>query len=166
MSCHDARLTMVGDGPLLEACKQMAIAMGITQAVEFTGPRSHPQVAELMRGARCFVQHSLKTSYGDSEGTPVAVLEASGAGLPVVSTRHGGIKDVVQHGETGYLVEEGDLTGMAQYMIKLADDPDLAAELGGKGRQHIAACYTMDKSIRGLEQVLDSAVSRRNGRPG
>jgi glycosyltransferase involved in cell wall biosynthesis len=152
--CPDARLTMIGDGPLWEACKQMARAMGIAEAVEFPGPRPPADVAKVLRGARAFVQHSLRPTHGDSEGTPVAVLEAGAAGLPVVATRHGGIVDVVVEDATGFLVDEGDVAGMARHMARLAAEPALAGAIGAKAREHISAHFSLEKTIDRLWRIL------------
>ena len=85
-----ARLMMIGDGPLLEACKQLARALGIAGQVQFPGSLSHWDVAITMRRARAFVQHSLITTYGDSEGTPVAILESRGPQDSQLVARHHG----------------------------------------------------------------------------
>ena len=110
-----------------------------------------------MRQARAFVQHSVVAIDGDSEGTPVAILEAGAAGLPVVATRHGGIPDVVVPGETGLLIREGDVCAMAECMARLAADPELAARLGSAARSRIRAEFSMDKSLSSLFQILDDA---------
>ena len=157
-SRSDARLVMIGDGPLWEACKQLAKVWKIESAVDFRGVRSHAEVAATMQGARAFVQHSIRPTHGDSEGTPVAVLEAGASGLPVVATRHAGIKDVVIEGKTGFLVDEGDMEGMAEYMIRLANDPELAARLGRAARERIEAEFSMEKSIAGLWEIIKGAI--------
>lgn len=157
-SCPEARLMMIGDGNLSEACKQLAKALRLSASVEFLGPRPHTEVAATMRQARAFIQHSLRTSYGDSEGTPVAVLEAGAAGLPVVATRHAGIQDVVIAGETGFLVDEGNVEGMAACMIQLAKDATLAAKLGSAARERISVEFPMEKSINSLWRIIERAI--------
>ncbi|MCI0411035.1 MAG: glycosyltransferase, partial [Acidobacteria bacterium] len=72
-ACPDARLIMVGDGDLWGACKQLAKALELGDAVEFLGPRPHAEVAMMMRKARGYVQHSMRGVDGNSEGTPVTV---------------------------------------------------------------------------------------------
>jgi glycosyltransferase involved in cell wall biosynthesis len=153
----EARLVMIGDGPLWEACRQMTMSLGLSSAVELQGVRSQAEVATVMQQARAFVQHSITTHDGDSEGTPVAVLEAGASGLPVVSTRHAGIKDAVIHQKTGLLVEEGDIHTMAEHMIRLAKDPQLAASLGKAGREWVSSEYSMDKSINRLWSIIEAA---------
>jgi glycosyltransferase involved in cell wall biosynthesis len=111
-----------------------------------------------MQKARAFVQHSVTAHDGDAEGTPNAVLEAGASGLPVVATRHAGIKDSVIEMKTGLLVDEGDIDGMAQHMIRLAKDSALAASLGKAARERILTEYSMDKSIQNLWAIIDSTL--------
>jgi colanic acid/amylovoran biosynthesis glycosyltransferase len=159
----EGRLTMAGDGPLLEACRRVASALFPEGTVSFPGPLSHAEVAALMRGARAFVQHSVRADSGDAEGTPVAILEAGAAGLPVVATRHGGIMDVVLEGETGLLVEEADVAAMGDHMLTLARDPATAGRLGRAAAAHVRANFSMERQIGQLRSVLDRA--RRGATP-
>ncbi len=159
---EDARLRMIGDGPLLEECRALARELGLGGAVEFLGAQPHERVQEEMRGARCFVQHSVEAPNGDCEGTPVGVLEAGASGLPVVATRHAGIPDAVVEGETGLLVEERDVAGMAAHIRTLARDPVLAATLGQNARRHIAENFSMEQSDRKLWSIIESCAARRD----
>ncbi len=128
------RLQMIGDGPLLAPTRQLAESLGVDRVVRFLGARPQPSVARSMRAARAFLQHSVVAPDGDSEGTPVSVMEASACGLPVIATRHAGINDVVIHQETGLLGEEGDVVSMARHILMLAEQPALAGRLGRAGR--------------------------------
>lgn len=160
----DARLVVIGEGPLLEAARQLADVLRMSHAVDLRGMQPHEVVIGAMREARVFVQHSLRPSDGDSEGTPVAVLEASASGLPVISTKHAGIPDVVIDGETGILVEERDVEGMAQAMIRLAKDPQLAAQMGQAGRRRIEEHFSMEKSIGNLWKIIETVIQGGGGR--
>jgi glycosyltransferase involved in cell wall biosynthesis len=153
----DARLVMVGDGPLLEPCQRLARRLGLGESVVFAGALPHAGIPALLRGARAFVLHSIRSPSGDAEGTPVAVLEAGASGLPVVATRHGGIEDVVVHGRTGFLVEEGDVTGMAEHLLELARRPELAAALGRGARERICLLHSEERSIARLWDVVRDA---------
>jgi colanic acid/amylovoran biosynthesis glycosyltransferase len=150
-----------GAGPRRRAGRAGAAGLGMSDAVELPGRRPHDQVAEAMAGARAFVQHSVTTANGDAEGTPVAVMEAGAAGLPVVSTRHGGISDVVLEGETGSLVDERDVEGMAKHMAALAGDPALAGRLGRAARERIVAEFSTQASVDALWQILQEAIGSR-----
>lgn len=160
----EARLIMVGDGPLWEACKQLALSLGLGRSVEFPGPCAPPAVATMLKQARGFVQHSLRTSYGGSEGTPVAILEAGATGLPVIATRHAGIPEVVIHDTTGFLVEERDVDGMARHMVQLVREPALAARLGKAARQRIEANFLLSDRIGTLAHILTSVMQRTRTR--
>ncbi|MCC6444201.1 MAG: glycosyltransferase [Armatimonadetes bacterium] len=157
----EARLRVIGDGMLKETCLQLTEALAMSENVEFWGARPHHEVASAMQSARAFVQHSVVTHYGDSEGTPVSVLEAGASGLPVVSTRHAGIQDAVIHNETGFLVDERDIEGMAGYMSDLLQNPPLAASMGERAREHILAYYSMDKSISNLWSVIEAVAIKK-----
>lgn len=155
-----AKFVMIGDGHLLESCKILAKSLNVADAIEFKGALPQTEVAAYMQRVRAFVQHSVTTSMNDTEGTPVAVLEAGLSGLPVVSTLHGGIQDVVVHGETGFLVEEGDYKFMAEYMAKLASDSSLATQMGMKAHQRIKEQYTLAQHIKTLADAIISCIAQ------
>jgi glycosyltransferase involved in cell wall biosynthesis len=153
--CAAARLRLIGDGPLYAGCREQAAALGIEAAVTFLGNQPHTAVQEEMRGARAFVQHSIEAPSGDCEGTPVAIIEASATGLPVVSTRHAGIPDVVLDGQTGFLVEERDVEAMAERMLRLAQAPVLAANMGRAAQQRIRTDFTIERSHSRLWSIIE-----------
>jgi colanic acid/amylovoran biosynthesis glycosyltransferase len=157
---------MGGHGELLEACQTLAIALGIDNRVQFLGALRHEQVMPLFAKACCFVQHSVQPTYGDAEGTPVAILEAGAAGLPVVSTRHAGIQDAVIDGETGFLVEERDIDGMANAMVALLKDKALARAMGENAREHIQKNYNIDQHLSCIDGLLEQARGEGQGARG
>jgi len=154
-----ARLKMIGDGPLWDDCRELAKSLGVSEAIEFSGSQPHAVLRGEMHHVRCFVQHSVEAASGDCEGTPVGILEAGASGLPVISTRHAGIPDVVIEGETGFLVDEGDVEGMAKHMLRMAEDPALAARLGQAARKRIAEHFSIEGSISGLWQIIESCMN-------
>ena len=154
------RLRMVGEGPLRPICEQIARALELDRAVTFLGSQAHDRVGQEMRAARAFLQHSVRASDGDCEGTPVAILEAQASGLPVIATRHGGIPDVVVDGKTGFLVNEGDVRGMADMIERVAQAPPLATTLGKAGRSRVLDSFTMERSIGRLWEIIQLAVRK------
>jgi len=80
----------------------------------------------------------------------VVLMDAQAAGVPVVSTQHAGIPEVVLDGETGLLVVEGDSAELAVAIDRLLGDPQLRAQLGGRGREHIAEEYNMERQAERL----------------
>jgi len=154
-----ARLVMVGDGPLLAAARQLASQLGLEAVVQLPGLADRGRVVAWMRSARAFLQHSRVAPDGDSEGSPVAVMEAQLCGLPVVATRHAGIPEVVQDGVSGFLVAEGDVEAMAQAMARLACDPQLAARQGQAGQARVSAQFTVEHHLRAVSALLEDAAS-------
>ena len=154
----DARLRMIGDGPLLGPCRAMARALGVEAAVTFLGAQPEAVVQNEMRATRAFVQHSIEASNGDCEGTPVGIIEAGASGLPVIATRHGGIPDVVIEGETGLLVDEVDVVGMACHMRRLAEESEYAGRLGLAARAHVCRHFSMEHSISRLWNIIERCI--------
>jgi glycosyltransferase involved in cell wall biosynthesis len=152
-------LTMVGDGPLLNACKELVTALELTDNIKFAGIKTPAEVAILMNDAYAFLQHSVIAPDGNAEGTPLAILEAGAAGLPVVSTRHEGIADVIEHEVNGLLVNEFDIDAMAEAMIRLINNKNLVEELGTNARKKIERAYNLSDHIQKLENLLNT-VSR------
>ena len=76
------------------------------------------------------------------------------AGLPVVSTRHAGIPDVVIENETGLLVDENNIEEMASYMLKLVENRDLAESMGQKGKVRIENHFTLDKHLETINNLI------------
>jgi colanic acid/amylovoran biosynthesis glycosyltransferase len=153
----EARLVMAGDGELLETCKTLAEVWGIADRVSFPGAVVHSEILSLFGQACCFVQHSVIPSYGDAEGTPVVILEAQAAGLPVVSTRHAGITEAVVHGQTGFLVSERDVQSMANHLLVLVRNPELCRAMGANARKHIRDHFSMARHIGVLQEVIANA---------
>jgi len=159
-ACPEARMKLIGDGPLLSVCRDIVDGAGMADAVELIGAVPHAAVAQAMQGARAFVQHSVQAADGDCEGSPVAVMEAGAAGLPVVATRHAGIPETVVDGTTGLLVDEYDVPEMAAHMVELARDPALAGRMGRAGRERICTQFSMANSIGRLTEILAEAAER------
>jgi glycosyltransferase involved in cell wall biosynthesis len=157
----EARLVMVGDGELLETCKTLAQAWGISDRVQFTGSIPHAEVEGLFEQSCAFVQHSVIPSYGDAEGTPVAILEAQAAALPVIGTRHAGIPDVVVHERTGFLVEERDIAGMATWMNHLLKNPGLCRTMGSAARERARTNFSLEQHIQRVQDAINSARTAR-----
>jgi colanic acid/amylovoran biosynthesis glycosyltransferase len=157
----EARLSMVGTGPLFDETKALIEELNLTDKIRLTGALTSAEIKMLFSQTRCFVQHSVTAANGDKEGTPVTILEAGSSGLPVVSTFHAGIKHAVVHQKTGDLVPEHDVQGMADYMIKIAQDVQLAIQLGTAGAAHIRENYDIRDRINTLTDILYKAIDSK-----
>lgn len=164
MVVHDqpqARLTMVGDGPLYAECQRFVSDNELSAAVDLCGSRTPEEVLALVRRSRAFVQHSVVAPNHDREGKPVAILEAMAAGLPIVATRHGDISEMVAEDERGLLCDEGDIKGMAAQMIALAADASRAARLGRAASAYAHAHYRQTDRIGDLQRLLEQVAAAR-----
>lgn len=158
----ESRLVMAGGGPLLEESKALSQELGIDHKVNFAGVLPSEQISVLLRQSCCFVQHSVTPPDGDMEGTPNTILEAAAAGLPVVSTRHAGIKEAVIDGKTGYLVDEYDTAAMTDSMMKILASPAAAMAMGQEGRKHILQHYALPDRIARLNSILEEAIAQKH----
>jgi colanic acid/amylovoran biosynthesis glycosyltransferase len=101
-----------------------------------------------------FLSPSVTASDGDTEGgAPVAIIDMAATGLPVVSSKHCDIPEVVKDGVTGLLAEERDVEGLAERLIMLARDADLRRTMGKAARQHVEENYDVRRLVPRLEKV-------------
>lgn len=153
----DARLIFGGDGPLLEVCEDLINGLGINNSVKIIGIISQEKQRKLLKDSLMFVQHSKVAISGNEEGTPVAILEACAAGLPIVSTIHAGIPEVVENGKTGFLVKEKDVDGMAEKMLTLLCDIELAKQMGAAGKKYVAKHFTLNHHINKISELIEKS---------
>jgi len=151
----DATLVIGGKGELLSTCKNLVRYLGIEKNVSLPGVIKPEEFMDYLSNSLGFVQHSITADSGDMEGTPLAILESSAAGIPVISTIHAGIPDVIIHGKTGLLVNEHDIDGMAANMCKLLDDLDYTKKLGSLGKENIKNNFSMEKHLNGLYEIIN-----------
>ena len=148
-------LKMAGDGVLLNDCKNLVTNLGIGNNVQFLGVVTPELYKNELQNSLAFVQHSITADNGDMEGTPLAVLEASAAGVPVVSTCHAGIPYVIIHKQTGLLCEEKDVQKMAENLIELIENKELATRLGANGKARIKNEFNMSLHISKIQKTLN-----------
>ena len=137
--CSEAKLLLLGDGPLLGEMEHMASTLGIADSVIFQGHVR--QVADFLRGTDVFVLPSLQ------EGMPNSLLEAMACGLPVVSTRIGGGVDIISSGDNGILVKPGDPKDLALGIVNILKDKEYATSLAARGLQTVRESYSLDSII-------------------
>jgi len=141
----DTRLWLVGDGELKAEYQALCTTLGIVDRVEFLGYRD--DVPALLAQADVSVLTSVK------EGIPRALLEAMAMELPVVGTRVVGTEETVRDGETGYLIEYGDVAALTERLARLAADPALRERLGKRGREVVLAEFDEEQIVESLATV-------------
>jgi colanic acid/amylovoran biosynthesis glycosyltransferase len=151
------RYTIVGDGPE-RARLQSLIDELKAGTVELLGWKSQGAVADLLRESHALVAPSITTDTGEEEGIPVALMEAMATGLPVISTRHSGIPELVEDRVSGYLVEERDVEPMAACFQELLDHPERISDMGHAGRQMIERQFNNHIQHPRLLELLHAAT--------
>jgi colanic acid/amylovoran biosynthesis glycosyltransferase len=156
-------LRLVGDGPLRPQLLREAQALGCADRVTFAGFVEHAAVPEELAAADIFCLPSAVDRDGNKEGIPGTIVEAQSSGLPVVSTKHAGIPYVVLEGQTGFLVPERDIQGLAGKITMLLERPELRRSLGRAGSEHARGVADADIQARRLECIYSSVLQGRWG---
>lgn len=158
----DAKLLMAGDGALLNMCKNLVKQLYLDNNVIFLGVITPNEYMSLLSESLAFVQHSIIADNGDMEGTPVSILEASAAGLPIISTYHAGIPDVIINDKTGLLCDEHDIETMSINMLRVLNDIDYAQQLGKEGKLNIKENFSIEQHISNLNDILENVSIAKN----
>lgn len=151
----DAVYVIVGDGPERERLRTLTAELNLDHAVKFTGPLSKRDVTNFYRFARIFAMPSRaieKTA--DVEGFGLVFLEANFCGLPVIAGNSGGIADAVLDGETGFLVEPGDVKSIAEKIVLLLSDEALRARLAQNGKKRVEEEFARSRTVEAVERGL------------
>lgn len=156
----DAEFLVIGDGHLGPQLEQRAAALGLASRVRFLGNRSDREVF--------YAAIDLLIITSISEGTPMAILEAMAAGVPVLSTAVGGVPDLlgavesigdgVSMAERGVLVASGDRDALVRALSLLQRDAALRQRLGANGRDHVRQSYGKERLVRDMRSLYEELV--------
>ena len=128
----------------------------IADKVNYLGFLPYPAFIEEAKNNHIFLSPSIHPSDGETEGgAPVALIEMSAYGMPIVSTFHCDIPEVVVDGESGFLVQEKDTNGLAERLEHLINHPELWESMGKAGRRHIEEEFNIVKQAAKLESIYD-----------
>lgn len=150
----DVRLAIAGDGPTRPILEKKLVAMGSGSEIQLTGDLTQSELAEAMKRSSIYVHSSL------AETMSTAVMQAMAAGLPVVVTDVGGMRDLVVDGEHGYIVPPGNVEAMSEAMSRLVESPDLRRKMGAAARKRAAIRFSASRMAREYGRLL-----RRIARP-
>ncbi len=152
-------LTVVGDGPLRTDLKRRASEAGVQ--VDFKGWLKPQEVQAAIRRALVLAVPSRTAGGGDAEGLPTVIMEAMALGVPVVASRHAGIPEIIAHGVTGLLVPENDVPALAEAIVAIDQDQDLAGRLRGEAYADVRARFDAERQSALLEQHLLDIIARK-----
>lgn len=156
-----ARLIVIGDGPLRFDLEAQVDRLGLARNVSFLGAVPHSEATSWIARASVVAVPSIVASDGDCEGLPTVLFEAGALATAVVATRHSGIPEAVVDGQTGLLVDERDVEGLAEALEKSLSDPDRAATMGGNARAHVELNYNARNLIKKVEAIYDELLAQR-----
>jgi glycosyltransferase involved in cell wall biosynthesis len=151
-----ARLVIIGDGPERASLELQAREAGIQ--CEFRGAQSSQVVRRELSSARVFCVPSVKAKTGDSEGLGIVFAEAQALGVPVVSSLHGGIPEVVSDGVTGLLAPERDHERLAQHIIRFFSDDTFWNDCSRKAVSWVADNFDLQKQTAQLEEIYRNVI--------
>ena len=149
------RFRFAGNGET-DALEAMAQDLGVSEHVDVMGWTAGDAKLEAFQTADVYCLPSY------AENLPVSILEAMGARLPVISTPVAGTPEEVIEGETGFLVQPGDLNALTNRLIRLLSDPDLRSKMGHAGRDRAEALFDNEVVCRRLLSLWKSTISSRN----
>jgi len=147
----EIELRVVGDGKERRNLERLVRELGLKRNVTFTGELRGSRLIEQFQGATVFAFASQQEALG------IVLLEALACGLPVVATDCGGAVDAVLHGRTGFLVPVGDWRSMAEYILLLLRNPELAGELSRAGRKRAIREFSLDVVTSRLDWIYQDA---------
>ncbi len=146
----DVHYTIAGDGPLRSELLSQIERLGLSGRVRLLGWRTQSEIVSLMQQTDILLCPSVTDQEGSQEGIPVTLMEALAQGLPVISTRHSGIPELVRHEHSGLLVPEADAVGLAEALERLTGNPELYLQMAKNGREHVEFHYDVEHLNRQL----------------
>jgi glycosyltransferase involved in cell wall biosynthesis len=149
------RFLVVGDGELCGGLRSWASTHSLGERMVWAGiQRDMPAI---------YSASDVVVLTSDNEGTPVSLIEAQAAGLPVVATDVGGVRSVVDEGETGILIDPDDEAGFAEAISSLLEDPARARRLGARGRERVDR-FRLDRLLDDIDGLYRSLLEKPDGR--
>ncbi len=162
----NATYTIIGDGPLRAQLESLSESLGLSQCVQFAGWKSHGETLDALNASHILIAPSVTATDGDMEGIPVSIMEAMASGLPVISTFHSGIPELIEDGVSGVLVKERDAPALAAAIEQLRVETGTWDSIGQAARLRVEALFDNHALATQLEECLTSlAVSADQSGP-
>jgi glycosyltransferase involved in cell wall biosynthesis len=151
----NGHLVLVGDWPLKTTCEFLRLRSPYRDSIRLVKPTWGEEAQRIYAESDIFTQHNVTGEITrQAEGFGVSIVEAMARGLPVVGTRNGGVVETVVDGETGILIEPGDVEAQAAAFLQLAQNPGLRQKMGDAGRARVAACFRPQQEAAQLRKIM------------
>jgi colanic acid/amylovoran biosynthesis glycosyltransferase len=144
------RCEIFGEGPLENQLRGQIAELGLQDRIELAGAKPQHEIRDRLASASAFVMPSVPEAGGGMDNLPTVIMEAMATGLPVVSTRIGGIPEMVVENETGFLVQPEDAVALAGAIERVTNDRPLGQKLGQAGHERAQTLFSIDKNVREL----------------
>jgi colanic acid/amylovoran biosynthesis glycosyltransferase len=152
------RYEVMGDGPLMDSLRQEARQLGLEAAVVFHGAKAQAEVIGLLAAADIFLAPHVTAACGDKEGIPNVLKEAMAMGVPVISTYHSGIPELVEHERTGFLVAEKDVAALAAQLERVITKESSLKEITLAARKTVEQQYDIQLLNDDLEKIYAGSL--------
>jgi colanic acid/amylovoran biosynthesis glycosyltransferase len=149
---------IVGDGPLRDSLANLIRELNLESQVTLAGWKKQEEVAALLQEADLFLAPSVTSEDGDQEGIPATLMEAMAVGLPVLSTCHSGIPELIEDGKSGFLVPERDVEALIAKLTYLLDHSECWTEMGYAGRKYVEIHHNLNKLNERLVQIYQQLL--------
>lgn len=157
---------IIGDGELKVELEQLITGLNAERVIKLLGWKQQKEIVEILDTCHIFIAPSVTAADGNQDAPVNTLKEAMAMGLPVISTLHGGIPELVEDGVSGFLVPERDVEAIAQKLSYLIEHPETWQQMGSSGRAQVEAKYDMnklnDELIEIYQQVLDSKLPQQS----
>jgi len=155
----NAHLTLAGGGELYNKINQLVKEKNLSNYITFTGVVNEEKVKDLMDEADVFVHHSVISERGDKEGVPTVLMEAMATGLPVISTFHSGIPELINDGINGFLVKERDIESYSEKMHEILF---VSSKFSSNARKKVSEKFNLTKEVSHIIDIYKNLIDFNN----
>lgn len=152
-------LRLVGEGPLRGRYEKLISKLKLCDKVTFAGHVTQSNLQAEFNTAHIFCHPSFTTRNGDKEGIPGTIVQAMATGLPIVSTLHAGIPEIVENNKHGFLVPERSITAITNALIRLIDDQQLREQMGQAAAMQAVQCADARKQALQLQNIYQEVLN-------
>lgn len=157
---------IIGDGVLRTSFQQLIQELNMGHIIKLLGAKSTSEIIKILEISHIFIAPSVTTADGDCDAPINTLKEAMAMGLPVISTYHGGIPELVEDDVSGFLVPERDSDAIAERLIYLIKHPERWTQMGKAGRKCVVAKYDTnklnDELIKIYQQLVNPEITQSN----
>jgi len=158
---ENAKLVLVGEGPCEKQYKKLIDRAGLGKSVKLVPWVDYRTIHEMYAKSHIFCAPSVTDANGNQEGIPNTLKEAMATGMPVVSTDHAGIPELVDHRTSGLLVPERDVKRLAEALTWMAEHPEGWAEFGGNARKKVERDFNLRTQLAKQKSFYDEVILGR-----